>query len=98
MTQKEAVRDVLHANKAHQQALKTYAERLEAELKAADKLIVCTIFHCTVLGAERRSKAAVEVQDRESDDDTGQGLVLVDGAVKPTSIVPPSALLSEVCV
>lgn len=47
---------------------------------------------------KRRSKAAVEVQDRESDDDTGQGLVLVDGAVKPTSIVPPSALLSEVCV
>ena len=44
MTQKQAVRDVLHANKAHQQALKAYAERLEAELQNADKLIVSTLF------------------------------------------------------
>ena len=43
MTQKQAVRDVLHANKAHQQALKAYAERLEAELQNADKLIVSTL-------------------------------------------------------
>ena len=45
MTQKQAVRDVLHANKAHQQALKAYAERLEAELQNADKLIVSNIVY-----------------------------------------------------
>lgn len=34
----------LQANKVHQYALKVYTERLEAELRTIDKLLVCILF------------------------------------------------------
>jgi hypothetical protein len=37
----ETARKALQANKDHQYALKVYTERLEAELKAIDKMLVC---------------------------------------------------------
>ena len=38
---KELAQKALQANKEHQYALKLYTERLEAELEAVDKLLVC---------------------------------------------------------
>lgn len=38
---KEVAQQALQANKDHQYALKVYTERLEAELKTIDKLLVC---------------------------------------------------------
>lgn len=41
LSMKEVAQQALQANKDHQYALKVYTERLEAELKIIDKLLVC---------------------------------------------------------
>lgn len=41
LSMKEVAQQALQANKDHQYALKVYTERLEAELKTIDKLLVC---------------------------------------------------------
>jgi hypothetical protein len=38
---KDIVQSAVQVNKDHQYALKVYTERLEAELEAVDKLLVC---------------------------------------------------------
>jgi hypothetical protein len=38
---KETAQKALQANKDHQYALKVYTERLEAELRTIDKMLVC---------------------------------------------------------
>ena len=43
---KEIAKRALQANKDHQYALKVYTERLEAELKAIDKLLVRVTLGC----------------------------------------------------
>ena len=40
MAEKELVAKAIQANRDHQHALQLYAERLEAELNAADRMIV----------------------------------------------------------
>ena len=40
-TAKEHIQRSIQANQDHQFALKTYTERLEAELESLDKLLVC---------------------------------------------------------
>lgn len=44
MSEKELVEKAIKSNREHQYALKVYAERLEAELAAADKMIVSSPF------------------------------------------------------
>lgn len=46
----DVAQKALQANKVHQYALKVYTERLEAELRTIDKLLVC--FRTSSLKAE----------------------------------------------
>ncbi|KAL7282168.1 hypothetical protein ACG7TL_003637 [Trametes sanguinea] len=76
---KAYVQPAVQANKEHQYALKVYTERLEAELEHLDKLL-----------------ATVEVsEDEEEEFITAGGSILIPGAKKPKSVIPPNDLLSE---
>jgi hypothetical protein len=41
---KDILQSAVQLNKDHQYALSVYTERLEAELEAVDKLIVCFLY------------------------------------------------------
>jgi len=45
----ETARKALQANKDHQYALKVYTERLEAELRAIDKMLVRSILTFVII-------------------------------------------------
>ncbi|KAJ3006885.1 hypothetical protein NUW54_g3765 [Trametes sanguinea] len=76
---KAYVQPAVQANKEHQYALKVYTERLEAELEHLDKLL-----------------AIAEVsEDEEEEFITAGGSILIPGAKKPRSVIPPNDLLSE---
>ena len=47
-TIKELAQKASQANKDHQYALKVYSERLESELEALDKLLVCLMKHVSI--------------------------------------------------
>lgn len=49
MSEKELVDSTIQASREHQNALRQYAERLEAELNAVDKMIVSPFSHPTVM-------------------------------------------------
>ncbi|KIM83791.1 hypothetical protein PILCRDRAFT_818814 [Piloderma croceum F 1598] len=75
----ETARKALQANKDHQYALKVYTERLEAELRAIDKML---------------DTADILDEDEEPELDAG-GSVHVPSAVKAVFPIHPNEFLSE---
>lgn len=89
LTVRERTQEVLQANKDHQYALKVYTERLEAELEAVNKLLVCFLSQTNLRGLhDLLCQAAAEAPDDEPDVDVGGHLELA-GAAKALGPIPP---------
>jgi hypothetical protein len=91
---KDILQSAVQLNKDHQYALNVYTERLEAELEAVDKLIVCFLSLKGVVMTQT-FKPAAEVEEEESHSDLA-GCIQVSGACKPMGLLSSTDLLSQV--
>lgn len=91
---KDILQLAVQLNKDHQYALNVYTERLEAELEAVDKLLVCFLYLKEIL-ITQTFKPAAEVEEEDSYFDIA-GCVKVAGASKPMGLLSSTDLLSQV--
>jgi hypothetical protein len=96
-TAKEHVQRSIQANKDHQAALKTYTERLEAELAVLDRFVVRfdDTYFSEILVRPIHQAAADVNEDDEPDLDVG-GFISVPGSARATVPVPSNEFLLEV--
>ena len=91
---KDVLQSAVQLNKDHQYALSVYTERLEAELEAVDKLIVCFLYLKGIVTTQT-FKPAAEVEEEESNFDIA-GCIQVVGACKPVGLLSGTDMLSQV--
>lgn len=95
---KEVAQQALQANKDHQYALKVYTERLEAELKTIDKLLVCV----SRLSVNPRFSHRISQNTADFDDDDDEpeldagGTVHIPNSSKAIFPFPSHEFLLEV--
>ena len=88
---KELVKKAVQANKAHQNALKEHADRLESELRALNKLLVrfTPIWQGCVCSFCCKASATID-EDEDTQEIECRGSILIEGSVKA---VPPISIL-----
>lgn len=91
---KDILQSAVQLNKDHQYALNVYTERLEAELEAVDKLLVC-FFILEEIVIAQTFKPIAEVEEEDSQFNIA-GRIQVAGACKPMGLLSSTDMLSEV--
>lgn len=96
MSEKALVERAIETSRDHQYALKVYAEHLEAELSAADKMIVSLSLTNRCFSAQSIiAKADIGLEQEDEDSLEIDGLVSVPGASRPASLLLLRVLLAE---